>query len=62
MSLAAAVVGGVLVMAASGGVGWYLRRYHAAITEMLGMMVGMTFGFACGMLCADRILAARAMS
>jgi YHS domain-containing protein len=48
MSLAAAVVGGVLVMAASGGVGWYLRRYNAATTEMLGMMVGMTFGMMTG--------------
>ena len=48
MSLAAAVVGGVLVMAASGGVGLYLRRYTEAITEMLGMMVGMTFGMMTG--------------
>jgi YHS domain-containing protein len=48
MSLLAAIICGLFVLVASGGVGVYLQRYRSSVTEMLGMMIGMTFGMMTG--------------
>ncbi len=49
MSLIAAIFCGILVLVVSGAVGAYIQRYRAAATEMMGMMIGMTFGMMTGL-------------
>ena len=44
MSLPVALILGALSLLISAGVGVYLQRYRGSVTEMLGMMAGMTFG------------------
>ena len=48
MSLTVALICAAIVMAISGGTLAYLQRYRATVTEMLGMMIGMTFGMMTG--------------
>ena len=48
MSLLLAIIIGAVILLISAGVGVHLRRYRSAVTEMLGMMIGMTFGMMTG--------------
>ena len=48
MPILTAIICGVLVMAVSVAVGIHLRKYHSSVTEMMGMMIGMTFGMMTG--------------
>ncbi len=48
MSLPLAIIIGAVILLISAGVGVFLRRYRSSVTEMLGMMIGMTFGMMTG--------------
>jgi YHS domain-containing protein len=48
MPLVVAMICGTSTLLIGGGVGIYLRRYRSSVTEMMGMMIGMTLGMMTG--------------